>query len=436
MRIEKDPIGTVEIEPGALYGIHSVRARDNFPDRTPFHVEWYRAIGLVKLACYMTYRKFIRALSERRDPSSLHVPMISDGILDRLIESATEVSQGKHFEHFIVPAISGGAGTSINMNVNEIIANLSLMKMGKEPGDYDAIDPITHANVFQSTNDVIPTSLKVAAMNLQGELESSTARLRKASEELEKRHRSDLRIAFTQMQEAVPSSYGKLFGSYSEALSRDWWRVSKANERIKVINLGGSAAGTGLAVPRYFVFEAPRELAHIAKLPLTRSENLPDATANLDPLVEAHAILKAHAVNVEKMSSDLRLLASDLAARGEMKIPKKQVGSSIMPGKINPVVPEFAISAAHRVYANDNLITSLAGKGCLDLNAYLPTIGHALLESLKLLIACDVTLEQNLLAGIEIRSDQAAEALLRSPAITRRSSRTSAIEPPSVRRTR
>jgi aspartate ammonia-lyase len=417
MRTERDALGEMNVEANALYGIHSARARENFPDRTPFHPEWYMAMGTVKLACYRTYRKFIRALSDKVGPAALHVPLIGDEILDVLIDSASEVAAGKYYDHFIVPAISGGAGTSQNMNVNEIIANASLVKLGKRPGDYDTVDPIEHANVFQSTNDVVPTALHLATMRLLVTLEAAVDGLRKEAEALEKRHRSDLRIAFTQMQAAVPSSYGKLFASYAEALSRDWWRTSKASERIKVINLGGSAVGTGLAVPRFFVFEAPKELAALTNLTLTRSENLPDATANLDPLVEAHAILKAHAVNLEKIASDLRLLSSDIADHGEVRLPARQVGSSIMPGKVNPVIPEFVVSAAHRVYANDGLIARMAGLGCLELNAYLPAIGHALLESLKLLIASDETMKRNMLAGIEVHAERALEALYRSPAI-------------------
>ena len=220
------------------------------------------------------------------------------------------------------------------------------------------------------------------------------------------------------MQEAVPSSYAMLFSTYNEALSRDWWRVSKCFERIKVVNLGGSAIGTGISVPRYFIMEVVSTLQRLTNLPITRSENLSDATNNMDSLVEVHAILKSHAVNLEKMVSDLRLLASDVVGKNDLSIPRKQVGSSIMPGKVNPVIPEFVISVAHKVYANDVLITSLSAQGCLDLNAYLPVIGHALLDSIKLLIAVNKTLKENLFKGLEINSDIAEDKLYHSPAIT------------------
>ncbi|NOQ26087.1 MAG: aspartate ammonia-lyase [Bacteroidales bacterium] len=418
MRVEKDFLGEKQLNKNDLFGIHSLRACENFPDKTPFHIEWYKAIGLTKLACYMTYKNFKSAALEKHPENDLPIHLFDETIITALIESAEEIAEGKYFNHFIVPAIQGGAGTSINMNVNEIIANETLIKLDHNPGEYNIIDPIEHANIYQSTNDVIPTSLKLAAIKLLVKLEDKINDLRFDIEAIENKTRNTLRIGYTQMQEAVPSSYAMLFSSYNEALSRDWWRVSKCFERIKVVNLGGSAIGTGISVPRYFIMEVVPTLQKLTNLPITRSENMSDATSNIDSLVEVHAILKSHAVNLEKMVSDIRLLASDLTGTSDLKIPQKQVGSSIMPGKINPVIPEFVISAAHKIYANDTLITSLSAQGCLDLNAYLPVIGNALLESIKLLIAADETLKNNLFNGIEINNDTAEDKLYHSPAIT------------------
>ncbi|MFC2150954.1 lyase family protein [Bacteroidota bacterium] len=417
-RIEKDFLGEKQINKNALYGIHSLRARDNFPDNTPFHIEWYKAIGLTKLACYMTYENFKSAALEKHSENDLPLDFLDNTYITALIESAEEVAEGKYFNNFIVPAFQGGAGTSINMNLNEIIANEALLKLDHDPGEYDLIDPIEHANIYQSTNDVIPTSLKVATIKLLVDLEEKINDLRFDIEAIENKTRNKLRVGYTQMQEAVPSSYAMLFSTYNEALSRDWWRVSKCFERIKVVNLGGSAIGTGISVPRFFIMEAVPTLQKLTNLPITRSENLPDATNNVDSLVEVHAILKSHAVNLEKMVSDIRLLASDVVGKKELSIPQKQVGSSIMPGKVNPVIPEFVVSIAHKVYSNDSLITSLSAQGCLDLNAYLPVIGHALLESIKLLIAANKTLKENLFKGLEIDNDVAEDKLYHSPAIT------------------
>lgn len=416
-RIEKDSLGQKQIPADALYGIHAVRAKENFPGNTQFPVEWYKAVGITKLACYNTYRKFRDAAVEKFG-MDIQVKIINNNILDALCKAAEEVAEGNFFDSFIIPAIQGGAGTSINMNINEIIANYALLFTGHKCGEYTFIDPLEHANIYQSTNDVIPTALTVAVMKLLQPLEEKINILRKKVEEFEKTNRENLRPGYTQMQEAVPSSFGILFSTYNEALSRDWWRVSKCSERIKQVNLGGGAIGTGLSLPRFFIMEVVPELRNQTGLPLAHSENLSDATSNLDRWVEIHATLKAHAVNLEKMSSDLRLLSSDIVGNKTLSIPERQIGSSIMPGKINPVIPEFVISAAHKIYSNDVLISSLSGQGTLELNAYLPVIGCAVIESINLLISCNITLLHNLFEGLIINKETGYKALINSPSIT------------------
>jgi aspartate ammonia-lyase len=416
-RIEKDSLGEKQIPSDALYGIHALRAKENFPGNTPFPLEWYRAVGIVKLACYNTYMRFSEAASEKYG-DKLPFNIISSKILNALCESAREIGEGNYFEHFIVPAVQGGAGTSINMNINEIIANSSLIKTGKKAGDYNAIDPIEHANIYQSTNDVIPSALTVATLKLLQSLEDNINAFRQKVEECEKNNRNKLRPGYTQMQEAVPSTIGMLFSNYNEALSRDWWRVSKCSERLKTVNLGGGAIGTGLAVPRYFIMEVIPELRKITGLPVTHSDNLSDTTSNLDRWVEVHSILKAHAVTLEKISADVRLLASDFSKDKIITLPDKQVGSSIMPGKINPVIPEFVISCAHKIYSNDVLVSSLSGQGCLELNAYIPVIGTAIIESINLLISADHTLLTNLFEELVINEESGYNALMNSPSVT------------------
>jgi len=418
MRREKDFIGEIELDENALYGIHSARARDNFPDQERFSTEWYMAMAVTKRACYSAAASFYAEAAKQYDLAAMNIRVVTPEKLGALSAAAEECEAGKHFEHFLVPAISGGAGTSINMNMNEIIANRALQILGRKPGEYDLIDPIEDANIFQSTNDVVPTALRVAAMNLLMKLEESINELRKSIEDLEKRYRSVLRIGYTQMQEAVPSTWGRLFSSYSDALARDWWRVSKCLERIKVVNLGGSAVGTSITVPRFFVSEVVTRLQQLTGRPVTRGENLSDATSNLDTLVEVHGIIKAHAVTMEKMAGDLRMLASDLHGRHALYIPARQAGSSVMPGKVNPVIPEFVISCSHRVYSNDQLVASLAAQGCLELNAYLPLIGHTLLESIKTLISADRSMAENMLSGIKVLEDEAEKQVMSSPAVT------------------
>ncbi len=415
MRKEKDFIGEKLIPKQALYGIHSLRAKENFSNYTNFHKEWYMALGMVKLAYYSVYKDFKKAILKNYPQSC--IKLFPDKIISMLIEAAKEVAEGKFFSHFIVPGIQGGAGTSINMNINEIITNLALKKLGYPPGNYNIIDPIEHANIYQSTNDTVPTALKVAAMKLFLELEDAINITRQHFERLEKKYRYDLRIGYTQLQEAVPTTFGKQFSAYAEALARDWWRVSKCMERLKFVNLGGSAIGTSISVPKYFVVEIVPRLRQITRLPLAQAENLVEATQNLDAIVEVHAILKSHATNLEKIVSDIRLQASEFARQREITIPQVQVGSSIMPSKINPVIAEFVISIAHKVYANDVLISSLVSQGQFELNAYIPLIGYALLESLKLLISANKSLSEKMLKNLKIDTQTAYENLLKSPSI-------------------
>ncbi len=415
MRIEKDFLGTIEIPNDALYGIHSLRAKNNFPNTTPFPIEWYKAMGLVKLACYQTYEKLI--INAQQNNLADKIKIIPQPVLQSLQKAAHEVSQGKYFEHFIVPAIQGGAGTSINMNINEIIANAALLHLNQKPGEYTIVDPIEDANIFQSTNDTVGTALKIAIMQILQQLEESINQTRFELERLEKEYRDVLRIGYTQLQEAVPTTFGKMFSSYNDALSRDWWRTSKCFERIKVVNLGGGAIGTGLSIPRFFVMEVVNELKRLTNLPIARGENLIDTTQNLDSFVEIHATIKAHAVNLEKIANDIRLLASDVAHK-TINLPPVQAGSSIMPGKVNPVINEYLISIAHQVYANDVLVSNLCGQGMLELNAYIPSIGKAIIESLNLLISANESLTNLILKHLTIQNDVSIQTVYSSPSIT------------------
>ncbi len=416
-RIEKDFIGELKIPSEALYGIHSLRAKNNFPNKIQFNIEWYKAMGAVKKAVYTTYVEFIQAATLKYgDISKFGLKIIPNNILEALIQAADEVANGEWYEHFIVPAIQGGAGTSINMNINEIIANRALEILGQNHGEYSVIHPVEHANIYQSTNDTVPTALRIAIMRLLAKLEKQINYTRKETEHKEKEFAGILRIGYTQLQAAVPTTYGKLFATYSDALSRDWWRVSKAWERIKEINLGGSAIGTGITVPTFIIMTVPEILRKETGLPLVKSNNLQDTTSNLDSFVEIHAILKAHAVNLKKIADDIRLLAADITKEA-LKLPPRQTGSSIMPGKVNPVINEYVISIAEKVFANDSLITSLASMTNLELNAYLPVIGHYILESLQLLISANKTLAENLIKDLKIDKEKANAEFYKNPSL-------------------
>ena len=417
VRKECDLIGCVDIPKSALYGIHAFRATKNFPNNQNFSKDWYKALGYVKKACYLTYKSYISALKRKGySLEKLGIRVIDSHVLQAIIDAANEIIEGEWYSHFIVPAMQGGAGTSINMNVNEIIANRALEMLGYEHGRYDIVHPIDHANIYQSTNDVVPTALKIAIMYKLQTLEKEINNLRKETEKKEQEFGDIPRIAYTQLQYAVPTTYGRLFANYSDALSRDWWRVSKAWERIKQVNLGGSAIGTSLTVPSFFVMEVVSCLRDLTGLPVARSENMQDNTSNYDSIAEVHAILKVNAVTLKKIADDLRLISADVSNK-EINIPAVQTGSSIMPSKVNPVISEYVISVSEKVFSNDVLVTSLSSMSNLDLNAYLPLIGHTVLESIDLLISACNTLCKNMINGVKVEKEKAIKNYFSNPAL-------------------
>ncbi|MBT3200276.1 MAG: aspartate ammonia-lyase [Phycisphaerales bacterium] len=377
-RTETDSLGSLEIASGALHGIHTQRAIENFPlARRGVNPELICAYGAVKLACCQTNHG---------------LGMWEDATFNAIETACREMIDGKLNEHILVDALQGGAGTSTNMNVNEVLANRALQLIGSQPGDYETIDPLADINAHQSTNDTYPTALKVAAMNMLAGLELKVVALLEAFQRQEKLGADIVKVARTQYQDAVLITLGREMGSYAEALGRDRWRIYKCNERLRVVNLGGTAVGTGLGAPRQFIFQAIENLRAITSLGLARAENMVEATQNTDVFVEVSGILKALASNLLKIASDLRLLSSGPAAGlGEISLPERQAGSSIMPGKVNPVIPEAVSQAAMVVMGNDQVIAQACSAGSLELNAFLPLIADSLLGSLGLLTnACDI----------------------------------------------
>jgi aspartate ammonia-lyase len=289
-------------------------------------------------------------------------------------------------EHIVVDALQGGAGTSTNMNVNEVLANRALQILGQPLGDYETISPLDDINLHQSTNDTYPTALKVAAIRLLRELEREVITLFEEFQRKEKATAHVVKVGRTQLQDAVLTTVGREMSAYAEAFARDRWRIYKCEERLRVVNLGGTAIGTGLAAPRQFIFRAIEQLRDITNLGLARAENLVECTQNTDVFVEVSGILKACASNLLKVASDIRLLSSGPdAGFGDIRIPARQAGSSIMPGKVNPVIPEAVSQAAIMVMANDQAIATACSLGNLELNAFFPLIADCLLGSLDLL---------------------------------------------------
>lgn len=387
-RQESDALGSVAVPASAYWGVHTARALANFPlSGRAVRPQLVRALGLVKLAC-------CRANEE--------LGYLPQAEAQAIAVACREVARGGLSEAFVVDSLQGGAGTSTNMNVNEVIANRAEQLLGGRLGEYACVDPLRHVNLHQSTNDVYPTALRIAAMFLLKDLEQAIAALQTAFQEKELAFRHVLKVGRTQLQDAVPVTLGMECSAWAEALSRDRWRVFKCAERLRVVNLGGTAVGTGITAPRSYIFLVVEKLREVTGLGLSRAENLMDATQNCDPLVEVSGILKAHAVNLFKISSDLRLLASGPGAGiGELRLPAVQAGSSIMPGKVNPVICEAAAQAALRVMANDSAVTQAAFLGQLELNAFMPLLADSLLGSLLVLTQACRMLAEKCVQGLE-----------------------------------
>ncbi len=373
MRLESDQLGQKEIPANALYGIHTARAIENFPiSGTKVHPELIIAYGEVKLACSQTNGQ----LGFWKDTQKANA----------IEKACSEMAQGLLNEHILVDALQGGAGTSTNMNVNEVIANRALQLMGKPLGEYHIVSPLDDINLHQSTNDTYPTALKLAAIRLLRQLEQNVLDLQEAFQQKEKEFSHIVKIGRTQLQDAVLTTLGREMSAYAEAFNRDRWRVYKCEERLRVINLGGTAIGTGLGAPKQYIFRVVDKLRENTNIGFARSENLIDGTQNTDVFVEVSGILKACATNLLKISNDLRLLSSGPhAGLGEINLPQLQAGSSIMPGKVNPVIPEAVAQAALKTMSNDQTIAHASAAGNLELNPFLPLIAHSLLNSISLL---------------------------------------------------
>ena len=393
---------------GALWGIHTLRALENFPlaDR-PVHRGLVHAYGSVKLAAaHANYELADSRLGQWEDATY------------RAIETACEeMIAGKLDEHVVVDALQGGAGTSTNMNVNEVLANRALQLLDRPLGYYAIISPHDDINRHQSTNDTYPTALKVAAIVGLRELQGRVVALMEAFQAKEQEFADVVKIGRTQLQDAVLTTLGREMAAYAEAIGRDRWRIYKCEERLRVVNLGGTAIGTGLGTPRQYIFRVVEHLKQITGLGLARAANLVEATQNADVFVEVSGIVRTLASNLLKIANDLRLLSSGPdAGLGEIRLPPRQAGSSIMPGKVNPVIPEAVVQAAMTVIGNDQTIVQAASAGNLDLNHLLPLVADCLLTSLDLLArACDL-FTRLCVEGIEADAVQCARHVQSSTA--------------------
>lgn len=388
-RSDHDALGSRELPHDALWGIHTARARDNFPlALRPVHPELLKAFGAVKLACCRT---------------NAELGHLDQDTAQAMDQACQELMAGQHLDACATDALQGGAGTSTNLAVCEVVANRAAQILGKVPGAVGAIGAIAHVNLHQSTNDTYPTALRIAAIHLVRRLDQAVVALQESLQTQEKRWEHVVCVGRTEYQDAVLTTMGRRFGAWAEAVNRDRWRIAKCEERLRVVNLGGTAIGTGLDAPRRYIFRVTEVLRAITGLGLARAENLVEATQNTDALAEVSGILRTLAVNLLKMANDLRLLSSGPdAGFAELHLPPRQAGSSIMPAKVNPVIPEAVAQAAMQVMANDTAIAMACAAGSLELNAFLPLVADNLLTNCDLLTrACDL-LRSRCVDGIQV----------------------------------
>ncbi len=367
MRTEHDALGSLEIPQESLWGIHTERAIQNFKisgRRMPEVL--IRALAVVKKAAAR---------------SNYELKLLTSDQTQAISQACDEILNGEHSESFPLDGLQGGAGTSLHMNVNEVIANRALQILGKTLGDYEVIHPLHHVNLHQSTNDVFPTAVRIAMLWELKDLAPVIAKLQGVMQEKEKEFSKILKIGRTELQNAVPMTQGAEFGAFAEAFGRDRWRIFKCEERIRQINLGGTAIGTGLGAPTAYIFRVVEVLREITGLSLTPFENRVDGTANADAFVEVSGILKAHAVNLIKIAEDLR----KMNLLKEIRLPALQAGSSLMPGKINPVLLEAVIQTGMKVLANDYLVAECVSRGTFQISEFMPLFASAMLETLDIL---------------------------------------------------
>ncbi|QMS85396.1 aspartate ammonia-lyase [Candidatus Xianfuyuplasma coldseepsis] len=372
MRKETDQMGTIELPDNCLYGIATARAIMNF-----------------NISEQVVNNRIIHEMVNIKKQAALcnhELGYLSDEITTAITLACDQILAGDYRDSFVVCAHQGGAGTSTNMNVNEVIANKALQVLGHPCGSYHIIHPINHINLHQSTNDTFPTAVRIAAIKQLRLVANEYSFLQQTLQQKETEYGSILKLGRTQMMDAVPMLAGQMFGAQASVISRDRWRLYKVEERLRTMNIGGTAIGTGMNAPLKYTFMMTSKLQQSTNIGLSRADDLIDNTQNVDSFVEVSSLLKVAATTLIKMANDYRFLASGPhGGIGEISLKPHQAGSSIMPGKVNPVILEMTIQVAEKIIANDALITSLATRGNLELNAFLPGIAEALLESLELL---------------------------------------------------
>ncbi|WP_457963657.1 aspartate ammonia-lyase [Arthrobacter sp. D1-29] len=393
-RSEHDLLGDRDVPAEAYWGVHTLRAVENFP------------ITGQPLSSNMHLVRGLAAVKQAAARTNLELGLLDPERAAAIEQACTDVINGHYADQFVVDVIQGGAGTSSNMNANEVIANRALQILGHPKGEYTRLHPNDHVNLSQSTNDVYPTAVKLGTIFAVKELLAALEELEEAFAAKALEFRTIVKMGRTQLQDAVPMTLGQEFGTYAITIGEDRLRLAEANLLIHEINLGATAIGTGLNAPAGYTEAACRHLAHITGLPLVTAPDLIEATQDVGAFVHLSGVLKRVAVKLSKTCNDLRLLSSGpRAGLGEINLPAVQSGSSIMPGKINPVIPEVVSQVAYEVIGNDVTITMAAEAGQLQLNAFEPIIVHSLHKSISHLQAACTTLTARCIRGITANTE-------------------------------
>lgn len=388
-RSEHDLLGNRDIPVDAYYGVHTLRAVENFP------------ITGIPISIYPELIKALAAIKQAAALSNMELGLLDKVRGDAIIAACEEVRAGRLHEQFVVDVIQGGAGTSTNMNANEVIANRALEILGHAKGDYGKLHPNEQVNMSQSTNDVYPSALKIATYHGVFHLIEAMAVLRKAFERKAEEFSDVLKMGRTQLQDAVPMTLGQEFSTYGVMIGEDEDRLREAALLICEINMGATAIGTGIASHPDYARLVCQNLVAITGIPLVTASNLIEATQDCGAFVQLSGVLKRVAVKISKICNDLRLLSSGpRAGFNEINLPAVQAGSSIMPGKVNPVIPEVVNQVAFEVIGNDLTVTFAAEAGQLQLNAFEPIIAHSLFKSVSHMQEACLTLEKRCVSGI------------------------------------
>ena len=395
MRVEHDLLGDREIPDEALYGVQTLRALENFP------------ITGIALREFPTLVEALAAVKEAAALANAELGLLPPDIADVVIRAAREVRAGRHHEHFLVDMVQGGAGTSTNMNANEVIANRALELLGRPRGEYTTISPNTHVNLSQSTNDVYPTAVKLA---LHAGIEGLRVTMRELTDALLKKgeeFNAYLKMGRTQLQDAVPMTLGQEFSAFAHTILEDVDRLGEAQALIREINMGATAIGTRINTPPGYAEAVRRHLSAVSGLQLITAPDLVEATSDTGAFVQMSGVLKRCAVKISKICNDLRLLSSGpRAGFGEINLPPMQPGSSIMPGKVNPVIPEVVNQVCFDVIGGDVTVTLAAEAGQLQLNVFEPIIAYRLLYGLETMKQAFHVLRTRCVEGITANPDR------------------------------